>query len=218
MINVDNVILALLLHTSCGFQVRLQQVLATVTLVSFQRSTQMLAACVSGTANMVSVFSSQELWNCGLNLQSCAGRSIEVLCQDGQVTSFVARRSGYGVFCFQMLPAWKIIWLQAIFRCFPVWLDSACLNHCSAWKRPQYSESIAIGSVSVWLTGPHIDHRLLQVSPAIPEIKSRILEAAISETIRDPHFLNDVVMLRSSERGQHTPVLASVSSKVNAKS
>lgn len=61
MINVDNVILALLLHTSCGFQVRLQQVLATVTLVSFQRSTQMLAACVSGTANMVSVFSSQEL-------------------------------------------------------------------------------------------------------------------------------------------------------------
>ena len=89
-----------LAHLISDFQVRLQQVLATVTLVSFQPSTQMLAACVSGTANMVSVFSSQELWNCGLNLQSCAGRSIEVLCQDGQVTSFVARRSGYGVFCF----------------------------------------------------------------------------------------------------------------------
>ena len=124
----------------------------------------------------------------GCPVQPRAGLSIDVLCrQDGlQVTGFLARRSAMEFVEWWghsnekwTLPAWEIVWLQklqAIFRCFPARLDSACLSHCSAWNRPQYMESIAVGVVT--------DHLglLLQVSPAIPEIKSRILEAAISKT------------------------------------
>ena len=99
---------------------------------------------------------------CGLNLQTSAGRGIEVLCQDGlQVTRFVARRSGTEFVWWghsknkiheqthkkpmskPMEDLWKTRGLQAIFRCFPMRLASAYLNPCWAKRCQQSPRSTA---------------------------------------------------------------------------